>query len=166
MSMSEPVRSLNLVADCSRIAFFLPWCITVGAVILLSPSSLDNVAVSPGYVDAMDSIHRFAYWAEYGYPHVMSFLAFLMLQAWLFPTLGYMVLGGVLAQFVYTWHSFLPDYSIPLGSDEFQMVYHLSTSFWFRDAPFGIRKVEDRFYADSTGGHLPMLRLETDSDNE
>ncbi|PPQ63596.1 hypothetical protein CVT24_004456 [Panaeolus cyanescens] len=156
----------KLAANCARIVFFLPWCIAVGAVIILSPTSLDSLAVSLGYVESLDGIHRFAYWAEYGYPHIVAFLAFLGLQAWLFPTVGPLVTGGVLGQFVYAWHSFLPDYSVPLGSDDFQMVYHLATSFWFREATFGIRKVENRFYADSTGGQLPTLRLEADFDNE
>jgi hypothetical protein len=102
---------------------FLPWCIAVGAAILLCPNRMELFAFAPGYQTSPTGIHRFAYWADCAKQHVAIFFAF-MAYVWMYNgPLGVSLAAGVLAGFVYSWRDFVLNRSIPLGNDDQQSIY-------------------------------------------
>lgn len=107
-----------------RVVFFLPWCVLVGATIVLVPQQLELVAFSPGYTPPQRGIHRFAYWAEYGSQFVVIFLGAATLSSWWCPIeVGMVLFGAVLALFVGSWGDFEVDVGKPLGDDDRQSVW-------------------------------------------
>ncbi|KAF5314845.1 hypothetical protein D9619_007268 [Psilocybe cf. subviscida] len=134
-----------------RLVCFLPWCAAVGAALILSPEHLEFIAFRPGYIKSLSGIRRYAYWAEYGYQHVVIFVGALAMFTWIYPTAGFVVLGGLLAQFCMAWHTFLLDRNIPLGDDDQQSVFLLATTSWLNDTPTGIRKVGESYYFTDSG---------------
>ncbi|KAF8964251.1 hypothetical protein BDZ97DRAFT_1817203, partial [Flammula alnicola] len=96
-----------LISIAFRLVCFLPWCVAVGGALILSPDHLEYIAFGPGYIEPQSGIRRYSHWAEYGFQHVVAFLAFIGAVVWLFPTLGLLIIGGLLAQFCWAWHSFL-----------------------------------------------------------
>src|ERR1700722_9747782 len=63
-SIWSPIR--EAVMALTLVLCFLPWCIAVGACIVLSPKHLDLVAFHTGYHNLNEiprGIRRFAHWA-------------------------------------------------------------------------------------------------------
>jgi hypothetical protein len=116
-------HSPNAIA--TRVLFFLPWCIAVGACIVVVPSWLDFVAFGTGYTSPRDGAHRLAYWAECAMPHVAIFCAVMVSLLWWNIPLGCVLAAGVLALFVQAWRDFEVDENIPLGDDDRQTIYFL-----------------------------------------
>ncbi|KAK7455788.1 hypothetical protein VKT23_010819 [Stygiomarasmius scandens] len=106
-----------------KVIGFLPWCVLVGAVILLSPRHLEVVAFSPGYVSSPRGIRRFAYWADCGLAHIMIFLACLVALGIRSPTIGIVLASMVFGQTVLAWQDFKVDGNISLGDDDRQSIY-------------------------------------------
>jgi hypothetical protein len=109
-----------------RIVFFVPWCVAVGGMIVMYPRHLDLVAFSPvaGYITPPPTgIRRFTHWSETAMQHVWIFLGFLASVVWLYPVLGWMLVGGVAAQSLNAWWDFRVDRSVELGEDDRQTVY-------------------------------------------
>ncbi|KIM43049.1 hypothetical protein M413DRAFT_26253 [Hebeloma cylindrosporum] len=143
------IRSLTVRAPfvlAFRVICFLPWCIAVGGALILAPENLESVAFRSGYLPSVSGIRRYSHWAQYGYHHIVAFLTALGAITWMFPTIGVMGMGALLAQFCIAWHSFLFDRNIPLGEDDRQTVYILMTTTWFNDSNIGIKKVGDAYY--------------------
>ncbi|THU99276.1 hypothetical protein K435DRAFT_837751 [Dendrothele bispora CBS 962.96] len=111
--------SLTLLA---KILGFLPWCIVVGATILLCPRTLETVTFSTGYVFFPRGIYRFAYWADCAIAHIMIFLACLVVLGIWSPSLGILMTAMVLGQTVLTWQDFVLD-GRALGEDDRQSIY-------------------------------------------
>jgi hypothetical protein len=124
----ENLSSVDITASITRAICFVPWCISVGGMMLLWPDKLELVAFEAGYVDSMQGIRRFAHWADVGYQFVMIFLAFLATILWALPvTAGASLFLGLATRFVYVWQGFRLDYSVPLGNDDQQSLYMLAT---------------------------------------
>lgn len=140
---------------------FLPWCIAVGGALILSPENLESLAFRSGYLPSVSGIRRYSHWAQYGYQHIVAFLTAVGAITWMFPTIGVMAIGALLAQFCIAWHSFLFDRNIPLGEDDRQTVYILMTTTWFNDSSIGIKKVGDAYYPAPSNP-----RLETAGDED
>lgn len=134
----------------------------VGGAIVLFPEHLHTFTFGYGYVDPPSGFRRFAYWAEYGLQHVTIFLGFLLASLWIFPTAGFLLLGGLLAQLCYTWHSFLVDYSIPLGDDDYQTVYLLAASTWLNGEPINIKELGGLYYASPDDPNARFVDLKED----
>jgi hypothetical protein len=98
-----------------RIVLFIPWCVSVGGCILLSPSSLDLVAFKTGILASLQGIHRFAHWADVAVQHVAIFLAFIFALGWWNKAFGLAVALAVFAGVVNAWWDFKVDLAIPLG---------------------------------------------------
>jgi hypothetical protein len=117
------ITLLSVLVLLAKVAFFLPWCVVVGAAIVLCPNRMELFAFAPGYQTSPTGIHRFAYWADCAKQHVAIFFAF-MVYIWLWNgPLGVSLAAGVLAGFVYSWRDFVLDRSIPLGNDDQQSIY-------------------------------------------
>jgi hypothetical protein len=129
-----------------QILCFLPWCIAVGGALVLFPDHLEYLAFQTGYVASPIGIRRFSHWAEYGLQHVVIFVTFLGLFVFVFPTIGFLLIGGLLAQFYHVWNYFSLDRTVPLGTDDLQAIYLLATTDWFNGASMGIKKVDDHYY--------------------
>lgn len=127
-----------------QVAFFLPWCIAVGGAILLFPHKLEGITFGTGYIASPKGIHRFAHWADCGMQHVLIFLTFLGLLVGYFPTLGCLIVGGLVAQFMSAWRNFAVDYDAGLGEDDRQTIYVLAKQCWLStsDGVMDIRKAE------------------------
>jgi hypothetical protein len=145
-SLIENLTFRAIVSIGLRLVCFLPWCAAVGGALILSPEHLEFVAFHPGYIESLSGIRRYAYWAEYGYQHIVIFLGVLAIFTWFHPNIGFVVLGGLLAQFCMAWHRFLPDPNTPLGDDDQQSVFLLATTSWLNDTPIGIRKIGEFYY--------------------
>lgn len=140
----------NLIPAIIRIVIFLPWCVAVGGTILLCPKHLDLIAFGPGYVTRPYGIHRFAHWADSGMHHVGIFLAFIVTIGWVSPTFGLLLVGGLVAQFVYVWQDFMADPSIPLGADDRQTMYIVATQFGLSGSA-DFSKKEDNYFISLLG---------------
>ena len=123
-----------------RILFFLPWCAAVGGALLLFPSYVERVAFGPGYLPSPKGIRRFAHWAECGQQHVMIFLACLVVVLWYNLALGLSLTCIVVSRFVYVWHAFCVDESIPLGEDDQQSLYLVVMGLASADGSFRVRR--------------------------
>lgn len=150
----EDVRPLlsHLTVDiclsfAARMLFFLPWCVGVGAAIVLSPDHLHEVAFGYGYIEPPAGIRRFAHWAEYGWQHVAIFLGLLLCMVWASPSTGLLVCLGLLALSRYTWSSFVVDPTKPLGQDDRQTIYLLATSTWMTGDAIDIAMKDGQIYA-------------------
>lgn len=106
-----------------RVLLFVPWCAAVGGALLLFPSYVELVAFGPGYLPSPKGIRRFAHWAECGQQHIMIFLSCLAAALWYNCALGLSLTSIVVSRFVYVWHTFKVDKSIPLGEDDQQSLY-------------------------------------------
>jgi len=139
---------LDLLVFSLRVLCFIPWCVAVGGALTLAPSSLEKLAFGTGYIEPLTGIRRYSHWATYGFQHVVAFLTFIGAILWVFPNFGYLILGGLLAQFCFEWHGFLEDTTIPLGQDDHQTVYLLATTTWMNhDKSVNIRKIDDNYYS-------------------
>ncbi|KAF9474019.1 hypothetical protein BDN70DRAFT_345244 [Pholiota conissans] len=147
LALANTLTCKALVHITLRVVFFLPWCVTVGGALILSPDHVEYVVFQSGYIEPLCGIRRFSHFAEYGFQHIVAFLTFLGLVTWVAPTAGFLCIGGLMAQFCWTWHSFLVDYTIPLGEDDQQTVYLLATSTWLNDTTVDLRKVGHSYYA-------------------
>lgn len=144
------VKSLtisNIFYLVIQILCFLPWCIAVGGALVLFPDHLEYLAFQTGYVTSPTGIRRFSHWAEYGLQHVVIFGAFLGLFVFIFPTTGFLLIGGLLAQFYHVWNYFSLDRTVPLGTDDLQTVYLLATTHWLNETSVEIKKVDDHYYS-------------------
>lgn len=130
-----------------RILCFLPWCISVGGALVLFPDYLEYLAFQTGYISSPTGIRRFSHWAEYGMQHVVIFCVFLGLFVFVSPTAGFLLIGGLLAQFYHVWNYFSLDRTIPLGTDDLQTVYLLATTHWLNGSCLDIKKVDDHYYS-------------------
>lgn len=124
---------------------FLPWCVLVGATILLSPQHLEYAAFFPGYIasPSPQGIRRFAHWAEVAFPHVMIFFAFIVCIGTQHLLLGITLAALTVGQSVIAWHDFRYDSEIPVGDDDRQSLYLIavtircSKSFTLKQSPQG-----------------------------
>ncbi|KAF9522577.1 hypothetical protein CPB83DRAFT_887458 [Crepidotus variabilis] len=136
---------------------FLPWCILVGATIVLSPAHLDMIAFSDScwakFVDKPSSpIYRYAYLAQYGMEHVTIFCGIVFLIIWFLPYAGWLILGCLAAQFSWTWNDFLEDKNIALGEDERQTVYQLAKTAWWNGDVEETEFVNGKYYSQGSLG--------------
>jgi hypothetical protein len=146
-----------------RIVFFLPWCVAVGGTIIMYPQHLEFIAFKPGYINSPKGIHRFAHWADTGMHHVWIFLGFLASIWWIYPTLGWMLIGGVVAQMANAWHDFVVDRTVPLGEDDRQTMYLVATQYGIPDELMGIRKTDKGYLVERLD--RPRVELEGLDDN-
>ena len=130
-----------------RILCFLPWCIAVGGALVLFPDHLEYLAFQTGYLSSPTGIRRFSHWAEYGMQHIVIFGTFLGLFVFVFPTAGFLLIGGLLAQFYHVWNYFSLDRTVPLGTDDLQTVYLLATPQWLNGTFLEFKKVDDDYYS-------------------
>ena len=94
---------------------------------LLWPDQLEAITFQAGYVDSVQGIRRFAHWADVGLHFVMIFLASLATILWFLPrTAGVTLVIGLCLRFVFVWHGWKIDYSVPLGKDDRQSLYLLA----------------------------------------
>ena len=141
LTISKLVRLVILIV-C-----FLPWCIAVGGALVLFPDHLEYLAFQTGYVTLPAGIRRFSHWAEYGMQHIVIFSAFLGLFVFVFRTTGFLLIGGLLAQFCHVWNRFSLDRTVPLGTDDLQTIYLLATTHWLNGTSLKIKKVDDHYYS-------------------
>ncbi|KAK0472508.1 hypothetical protein IW261DRAFT_1507797 [Armillaria novae-zelandiae] len=126
-----------------KIILFLPWCVLVGATILLSPQHLEYAAFFPGYIASPQGICRFAHWAEVAFPHVMIFFAFIVCIGTQHLLLGITLAALTVGQSIIAWHDFRYDSEIPVGDDDRQSLYlvavtlRCSKSFTLKQSPRG-----------------------------
>ncbi|CCM01682.1 uncharacterized protein FIBRA_03746 [Fibroporia radiculosa] len=117
----------------SQVVLFLPWCIGVGGTILFSPAHLSIVASGSGHMLSEKGSRRFAYWAHCAEAHIVIFLGFVGSLVYLNPYAGTALIAAGLARFVYVWHDFQVDLSVPLGVDDQQSVYLVVTKMYLQD---------------------------------
>lgn len=125
----EPVASLGVISTlvlAAKIICFLPWCITVGAALLLSPHHLDLIAFQTGYLPHVQGVPRFAHWANCGLQHVAIFFAAIFAVGYCNTAVGLALVAFFLVRFVYVWQNFEFDQSIPLGEDDRQSLYRVA----------------------------------------
>jgi hypothetical protein len=146
-----------------RVVCFLPWCVAVGAAIVMFPQYLEFVAFHPGYVISPHGIDRFKHWADTGMHHIWIFLGFLVSVYWIYPRLGLLLIGGVLAQFLHAWHDFTVDRSIPLGEDDRQTIYLVTTHNGLPHELIQVRKTKRGYLISSFN---TTTRVQDDSDEE
>lgn len=108
-----------------KIAIFLPWCIVVGAAILLAPKSLELVTFGPGYVKSPRGLRRFVHWAECALHHVGAFLFCTVFFLW---TVGsskaaVAVVIVLLSGVGRAWGGFQIDANLPLGEEDRQSIW-------------------------------------------
>ncbi|PBK68227.1 hypothetical protein ARMSODRAFT_1085529 [Armillaria solidipes] len=126
-----------------KILLFLPWCVLVGATILLSPRHLEYTAFFPGYIASPQGIRRFSHWAEVAFPHVMIFFAFIVCVGTQHLPLGVTLAALTVGQSIIAWHDFSYDSEIPVGDDDRQSLYLIavtlgcSKSFTITQSPRG-----------------------------
>ncbi|KIK91738.1 hypothetical protein PAXRUDRAFT_615895 [Paxillus rubicundulus Ve08.2h10] len=113
----------DLVTHMMRILLFVPWCAAVGGALLLFPNHVELVAFRTGYLPSPKGLRRFAHWANCAYPHVMIFLACIVLVLWYDRVLGLSLTCALVSRFVYVWNCFRVDRDIPLGEDDQQSLY-------------------------------------------
>jgi hypothetical protein len=131
-SIGESPPSRGLVASpgtmstlilAAKVACFLPWCITVGAALILFPQYLEFVTFQTGYLPSVQGVPRFAHWANYGLQHVVIFFASILAVGYYKTAFGVALGAFVLARFTYVWRNFKFNPSIPLGEDDRQSLY-------------------------------------------
>ncbi|KAF8838577.1 hypothetical protein BDN67DRAFT_74326 [Paxillus ammoniavirescens] len=113
----------DLLSHVPRILLFIPWCAAVGGALLLFPNLVELVAFRTGYLPSPKGLRRFAHWADCAYPHVMIFLACVVLILWYDRVMGMSLACVVVSRFVYVWSCFRVDRGIPLGEDDQQSLY-------------------------------------------
>jgi hypothetical protein len=96
--------------------------------------------------------------------HVWIFLGFLVSMWWTHPTIGWMLVGGVVAQTVNAWQDFEVDRSIPLGEDDRQTMYLVATQYGVQDELMGIRKTDHGYVVSKLG--QPRAEREDLDDSE
>lgn len=142
-----PTSALEIA---SRIVCFLPWCVAVGGIIVLSPSHLDTVASVLGYTKPVKGIYRFAHWSECAMHHVVIFLGVVASIAWWSHAAGILLVAGLLAQSFLAWGDFVVDRTIPLGDDDRQTIYLLAMQYGrgggLNDEMMNLRKTESGFF--------------------
>lgn len=106
---------------------------------MLFPGYVELVAFGPRYIPSPKGIRRFAHWAECGQQHVLIFLAFLMAILWYNCALGLSLTSIVVSRFLYVWHDFKVDTSIPLGEDDQQSLYLVVTGLASADGSFRVK---------------------------
>ncbi|KAK0200572.1 hypothetical protein DFS33DRAFT_168115 [Desarmillaria ectypa] len=125
-----PDFSLNAVPSALlKILLFIPWCVLVGATILLSPRHLEYAAFFPGYVASPQGIRRFAHWADVAIAHVMIFFAFIVCIGTQHLPLGVTLAALTVGQSIVAWHDFSFDSEIPVGDDDRQSLYLIAVTF-------------------------------------
>ena len=135
-----------------RAVCFLPWCFGVGACIVLFPNQLDQLVFHPGYGyidDNLTGIRRFSHLAEYGFYYASFFATGVGAMVWFYPTNGFLVLAGLVIQFVQTWQAFTLDPSIPLGTNDQQSIAILASNLWLKDSMLVIKRLENGYYIDA-----------------
>ncbi|KZT05054.1 uncharacterized protein LAESUDRAFT_750764 [Laetiporus sulphureus 93-53] len=132
-ALQGPWSARRVVLTIIRILFFLPWSIAVGGAILLSPKHLELITFSPGYLASERGARRFAHWADTAVPHIVIFLAPVAVLMWWNLSIGALVAAAILAGFVYAWHDFHVDLSVPLGEDDRQSIYLAVTKMYLRE---------------------------------
>ncbi|KAN0080366.1 hypothetical protein V8E55_009932 [Tylopilus felleus] len=137
------LTSRKLLIHVLRILLFLPWCAAVGGALVLFPSYAGLVAFRTGYLASRKGIRRFAHWAECGQQHVMIFLACLVAVIWYNPALGLSLTSVVVSRFVFVWHAFKVDKSIPLGEDDQQSLYLVAMGLASTDGSFSVSRARD-----------------------
>lgn len=141
----HPSSLTNALVLILRVLFFLPWCIAVGGTIVMYPRYLEHVAFGFGYIKSPKGIRRFAHWADTGIQHVWIFFGFLASIWWIYPILGWMLIGGVVAQTANAWQDFEVDRSIPLGEDDRQTIYLVGKQYGLPDELMGISKTNQGY---------------------
>ncbi|KIY48304.1 hypothetical protein FISHEDRAFT_43700 [Fistulina hepatica ATCC 64428] len=131
-----------------QVLLFVPWCIVVGACILMCPQELERVAFNSvlGYMSPPHGIRRFAHWTEYAMTFVLIFAGALGHLLWWNSTFGLFLLVVFAAQTILAWQDFKVDLDIPLGDDDQQSIY-LAFKYWALGFDLSqLRKTEDGIY--------------------
>ncbi|KAL0068178.1 hypothetical protein AAF712_004838 [Marasmius tenuissimus] len=152
---NNPIELTALLIP-AQVLCFLPWCIAVGCALLLFPKHLEHVVFTSGYyypnAPSPSGIHRFAHLAEYAIPHVMTFLAFLVLSVWFNMPLGLGLATLAFSQGMLSWQDFREDLSIPLGEDDRMAIYWILKRYAFGEGCWGMRKADDGYFITTGGG--------------
>lgn len=108
---------------------FVPWCIAVGAAILLWPQSLETVVFRSGYIPAPPprGLRRYAFWSKMAPDYVKIFMFTLLglfnVSVWGAATL--VVLGAM--RCVYVWKDYKPkevkDLHMRIGQDDMESLW-------------------------------------------
>ncbi|KAK1229317.1 hypothetical protein PQX77_007635 [Marasmius sp. AFHP31] len=153
---SDNAIELTALLIPAQVLCFLPWCIAVGCALLLFPKHLEHVVFTSGYyypnAPSPSGIHRFAHLSEYAIPHVMTFLAFLVLSVWFNMPLGLGLATLAFSQGMLSWQDFREDLSIPLGEDDRMAVYWILKRYAFGEGCWGLRKADDGYFITTGGG--------------
>jgi len=135
MSVNEPVvtpsapsqfGAVPIMILVAKIICFLPWCLAVGATLLLAPQYSELVAFRTGYVSSLQGVRRFAHWAECGLQQVTIFFASIAIIGYFQMAVGVTLAVLVLSRFIFVWQNFEFDQSIPLGEDDRQSLYRIA----------------------------------------
>ena len=82
-----------------------------------------------------------------------------ILFAFVFPTTGGLLIGGLLGQFYHVWSHFSLDLTVPLGTDDLQIVYLLATTHWLKGTSMYVKKIGDDYYSLGEFEIEEVLRL-------
>ncbi|KAK0451181.1 uncharacterized protein EV420DRAFT_1561310 [Desarmillaria tabescens] len=163
LALKFPDFSPNAVPSALlKILLFLPWCVLVGATILLSPRHLEYVAFFPGYIASPQGIRRFAHWADVAIAHVMIFFAFIVCIGTQHLPLGVALAVLTVGQSIVAWHNFSFDSEIPVGDDDRQSLYLVAVTFGC-SKPFMITESAKGYFV---GRERDDIAANDDSDTE
>ncbi|TFK50647.1 hypothetical protein OE88DRAFT_280058 [Heliocybe sulcata] len=92
-----------------KVVFFLPWCVLVGAAIMVCPALVPIIAFRTGYFRNRQSsrLHRLAYYVDSAAHHVLIFVAFLGFTGWYLPGLRTLFVLVLALATLHAWGSFL-----------------------------------------------------------
>jgi hypothetical protein len=161
----NPNRNISISdmpTTIAKIVFFLPWTVLVGASILLFPHQMGKLAFSTGFVSAPPGIRRFGHWADTAVPHVMTFLAsILVLGYWVIsPALGIAVCAGVVGGTFFAWQGFTLDLGKELGEDDMQSVWLVVVKNCFEDEGLGMRKTSKGYHFEAKANDLSEMKVQ------
>ncbi|KAI0787954.1 hypothetical protein C8Q74DRAFT_1366749 [Fomes fomentarius] len=108
---------------------FVPWCIAVGAAILLLPQSLDTVVFRSGYIPAPPprGLRRYAFWSKMAPDYVKIFM-FTLLGLFNVSVRGAATLVVLVAmRCAYVWKDYKPkevkDLHMRIGQDDMESLW-------------------------------------------
>lgn len=122
-AVSPPAASSPTLHLVTKFVCFLPWCVTVGASLLLCPQYLELVTVNSGYIPSRRAADRMTHWAYHAWHHTVFFLASVLIIVYFQPAIGLTIAALSLGRSVQVWSQFTFDQTIPLGEDDQQSIY-------------------------------------------
>ncbi|KZT21753.1 hypothetical protein NEOLEDRAFT_727996 [Neolentinus lepideus HHB14362 ss-1] len=138
-----------------RVLFFLPWCILVGAAIMVCPAMVPVIAFRTGYFsDRMSScVHRLAYYIDSAAYHVFIFVAFLGFTGWYLPDLRLLLILVLTLATLCAWGEFLLGRRGDRNEDELTAIWaSLKNS----------RRVDGDVIVSGLSFQPPLLKLKED----